>query len=414
MSTLARPVTWAEPTRGYPPPVLGRWAATWRYALASVPLLAYGAALVLLAQHPSETAPLWTRVVDPLLFGVAVVLIRFRRRHPLAAAVALSVVVAFSASSFGFWAWAVISMATRRRWRWVALTGATTLVMALVAAVATRPLDQVSVTDATGRVTPVTDAGLVFSILLVTVAITYVALAAWGFYVGARRDLVASLTERAETAEREQALRITQAQGDERARIAREMHDVLAHRISLVSMHAGILAYRDDLTSDETSDVARVIQSNAADSLTELRAVLGTLREPGAAPAKPQPSLADLPALVDEARAAGAHVTVSDAVAGPAALPPATGRHAYRIVQEALTNARKHAVDAPVTVSLSGRPGDGLAVEVANPLTTGSGLVGAGLGLVGLAERAQIAGGRCAAGVESGMFVVRAWLPWQP
>jgi len=401
-----------EPACGDQAPPVGRTGLAWRYTLASLPLLVGLSSLAL--DWPADPLAAGLLIADPLLFPVAVILIRLRNRHPLAVAVALSVVVGLSRSSSGFWAWAVITMATRRRWRWVAVTGVVTLLATLVSVAVTLPTSalDVQVTGPDGATQPFTDPAVVLAAVVAMNLVVYFALVAWGFYLGARRELVASLTERAETAEREQAWRIAQAQGDERARIAREMHDVLAHRISLVSMHAGVLAYRDDLNVEETAQVARIIQTNAAESLTELRAVLGVLREPSATPAKPQPTLADLPALLDESREAGTHLSVSDDVTSRAALPPATGRHAYRILQEALTNARKHAVGAPVHVALSGRPVDGLSLEVANPLTSTTGLPGAALGLVGLRERAQLAGGWCTARVEQGRFVVRAWLPW--
>jgi len=410
-SAALRPLTWAEPVRGYPPPTLRRRALAWRYALACLP-----PAIGAVAMPALEGLDVLMRVqsiIDLALVPVSFVIIRWRRSHPLAVALTLSALVSLSSLSYGFWAWGVVSMATRRRWRWVGAVGAVTVGAALVTLMLSGSVDGLTLTTPDGVEVPVTDWAILVGLALATTFIIYLALVAWGFYIGARRDLVASLTERAENAEREQALRAAQIHADERARIAREMHDVLAHRISLVSMHAGILAFRDDLPPEQTRQVAAIIQENAAESLTELRAVLGALREPGATPAKPQPTLADVPALVEDAQAAGTHVEVEDAVDRAAPLPPTIGRHAYRIVQEALTNARKHAVGSPVRVSLSGRPGSGLALEVTNPLTTGAGLPGAGLGLVGLAERAQIAGGWCTARPEEGRFIVRAWLPWQ-
>ncbi len=406
-----RPLSWAEPVRGYPPLPLRRRALAWRYALAAVPPVIGVVAMP--ALDGLDTVLRLQSLLDLALVPVSFIVIRWRRSHPLAVALALAAITSLSSLSLGVWAWGVVSMATRRRWRWVAAVGAVTAGAVLVTLMLSGPLDGLAVSGPDGVEVPVTDGAIVLGLALGTTAMVYLALVAWGFYIGARRDLVASLTERAENAEREQALRAAQIHADERARIAREMHDVLAHRISLVSMHAGILAFRDDLPPEQTRQVAAIIQENAAESLTELRAVLGALREPGAAPAKPQPTLADVPALVEDARAAGTHVELTDAVDRSTPLPPTIGRHAYRIVQEALTNARKHAVGSPVRVSLSGRPGSGLDLVVANPLTTGAGLPGSGLGLVGLAERAHIAGGWCTAGPEEGRFIVRAWLPWQ-
>ncbi|MEV6032157.1 LuxR C-terminal-related transcriptional regulator [Nonomuraea sp. NPDC052116] len=167
-----------------------------------------------------------------------------------------------------------------------------------------------------------------------------------------------------------QAQWVEQAKLEERLKIAQEMHDVLAHRISLLALLAGGLAYRENLSPEQTCEAALAIQENAHQSLNELRAVLGTLRrEDGLAP--PQPTLAHLDALFDEVRAAGQRVEVDDAISCRDALPAQTGRHAYRIVQEALTNARKHAPGSPVPAELGGRPGEGLRIRVSNAAPPG-------------------------------------------
>ncbi|MCK6210290.1 hypothetical protein KZX45_07000 [Georgenia sp. EYE_87] len=252
----------------------------------------------------------------------------------------------------------------------------------------------------------------------------YATCVALGFYVGARRELVANLHERAVTAEREQALRADAAREAERTRIAREMHDVLAHRISLVAMHAGALAYRTDLSGEETAQAAGVIQDNAHLALTELRQVLGVLRpgDGGASAEPPQPTLAQLEPLLAET--AGTGTTVRLDVAGLpggdasalAALPVTSSRTAYRILQEALTNARKHAPGAPVDVRLGGGPGGLLTIEVHNGAAAAprEAPPGAGVGLTGLTERAELLGGVLEHGFgPDGSFAVRAWLPWE-
>ena len=147
---------------------------------------------------------------------------------------------------------------------------------------------------------------------------------AGGAFVGARRDLLASLRERVATAEREQPERVAQARATERARIAREMHDVLAHRISLVAMQSGALAYRSDLTREETAQAAAVMRDNAHQALGELREVLGLLRdpdEPDAQPRRPQPTLADLDDLVAQTRASGVDVHATLAIDDPGRVP---------------------------------------------------------------------------------------------
>ena len=154
--------------------------------------------------------------------------------------------------------------------------------------------------------------------------------------------MLLSLRERAERAEAAQQLQIEQAQHLERERIAREMHDVLAHRISLLSLHAGALEFRPDAPPEEIARAAGVIRASAHQALQDLREVIGVLRESpdGAAPERPQPTLADLPDLVEESRAAGMRVQLQNAIADLTDVPAGVGRSAYRIVQEGLTNAQ--------------------------------------------------------------------------
>ncbi|MEV0615950.1 histidine kinase [Nonomuraea sp. NPDC050404] len=233
---------------------------------------------------------------------------------------------------------------------------------------------------------------------------------AWAIVIRARRQLVWTLRQRADSAA-EEAKRL------ERERIAREMHDVLAHRISMLSLHAGALEFRPDAPPKEIARAAGAIRSNAHLALEDLREVIGVLRHsaPGdddLVPDRPQPTLADLPALVEECRQAGMDVRLDQQVRD---IPEGLGRNLYRIAQEALTNARKHAGGAPVVVTVEGRRGAGLSVEVRNPLWArhGARIPGAGAGLIGLTERAELAGGRLGYGpTPEGEFVVRAWLPW--
>jgi signal transduction histidine kinase len=236
--------------------------------------------------------------------------------------------------------------------------------------------------------------------------------------VRARRQLVLSLRERAERAEAEQQLRVEQAQAHERARIAREMQDVLAHRISLLSMHAGALEFRPDAPPEEIARAAGVVRASAHQALEDLREVIGVLREESlnGAPERPQPTLANLPPLLGESQQAGMRVSFDCLVEDLAAVPDGVGRNAYRIVQEGLTNARKHAHGANVEVTLAGAAGAGLTVEVRNRLPVGvaaAPIPGAGTGLIGLSERTSLAGGRLEHGrTPDGDFELRAWLPW--
>jgi signal transduction histidine kinase len=211
---------------------------------------------------------------------------------------------------------------------------------------------------------------------------------------------------------------VEQARHQERARIAREMHDVLAHRISLLSVHAGALEFRPDAPPGEIAQAAGVIRASAHQALQDLREVIGVLRDDASEGASehPQPNLTDLPALIDESRRAGMAVRWENKVHDVSAVPAGIGRSAYRTVQESLTNARKHAPDTTVDLVLEGEPGGSLRIEVRNPLRVGvvaNGVPGAGLGLIGLAERADLSGGRLEHHVTAaGDFVLRAWLPW--
>jgi signal transduction histidine kinase len=227
----------------------------------------------------------------------------------------------------------------------------------------------------------------------------------WGIVVRTRRQLLASLTERAVRAETEQQLRVEQGQRLERERIAREMHDALGHRLSLLSVHAGALEFRPDMPSDELSRAAGVIRTSARDCVEDLREIVGVLRSPAVGPGR-------LDELVLESEAAGMQIELVSDV-DLAAVPDAIGRHVYRMVQEGLTNARKHAPHEAVRVTLTGGPGVGLSVEVVNRLEPGVAGPGSRVGLIGLAERASLAGGRFEHGpTADGHFRLAAWLPW--
>lgn len=240
---------------------------------------------------------------------------------------------------------------------------------------------------------------------------------AWGMLVRSRRQLVEALRERARRAEAEAELRAEQAQRLAREAIAREMHDVLAHRLTLLSVHAGALEFRPDAPPEQVARAAGVIRDSAHEALQDLRQIIGVLRAPGegAEGDRPQPTLATLDALVAESRAAGTKVVLDSTIDDPEAVPASTGRTVYRIAQEGLTNARKHAPGTEVTLTVRGRPGDGLTIDVHNPAPTGPvpHVPGSGQGLIGLTERATLAGGRLDHGpAPGGGFALHAWLPW--
>jgi signal transduction histidine kinase len=251
--------------------------------------------------------------------------------------------------------------------------------------------------------------GLSFGWWAVLVTCAYAALVAWGALNQARWALLESLRERARRAEAERDRRVVEARAAERTRIAREMHDVLAHRLTLVATYAGALEYRPDAPPAQVAQAAGVVRAGVHQALEELRDVIGVLRA-GAEDARPAPVFADVPRLVEEAREVGQPVTYLDTTEGTP--PDPVGRTVYRVVQEGLSNARRHAAGRPVTVEVAGRPGAQLRVQLTNDTAVTDVSGSPGTGLIGLTERVELAGGRFEHEVTGGSFHLRAELPW--
>ncbi|GHF17492.1 two-component sensor histidine kinase [Streptomyces morookaense] len=236
---------------------------------------------------------------------------------------------------------------------------------------------------------------------------------ALGLLVRTRRELADRLDELTRSRAREDRLLADQVLATERARLAREMHDVVAHQVSLISLQAGAVQVSTDDSRARAG--AGTIRELSVRTLDELRHMVGILRAAGADTEEltPQPRLADLPRLIE---LSALDVAFED-VTGPDALrSEAVERAAFRTVQEALTNVRKHAPGSKVRVRVAEERGRGLLVEVRNgpadSAVPAPGLPGGGHGLVGLRERAQSLGGTLEAhGTEEGGFVVRARFP---
>lgn len=229
--------------------------------------------------------------------------------------------------------------------------------------------------------------------------------------VGLLRGTRAELRERER---QEAALRFEMTRQEERSRIAHEMHDVLGHRLSLLSLQAGAL----EVTAPETAgDVARTVRSTAKQSLEDLRQVISVLRDGRDFHLQgPVPTIADLPTLVVQTRQAGVWVNLTVMLDQAAAAPPQVGMAVYRVVQESLTNVLRHAPGAPVDISVRGGPGAGVTLEIVNPLPPPGSVTttpGSGSGVTGMSERVTALGGRVNIGpTTGGAFVVQAWLPW--
>jgi signal transduction histidine kinase len=321
-------------------------------------------------------------------------------------------------------------LARERQWRWLvpvamvlnAVGGS--LVVALLAPFAftrrqPRALPSVLVTVL--GITSALVSGLVLGsfantdpLIALTLAVLALTSGLLGIYLRTRSDLELELRARAEEAEARQASAEEQARRAERTRIAREMHDIVAHKISLVALQAGALEVNENLTPLEVRNAAGLMRQSASQALTELRQVLGILRgEEEGAPLAPQPTWEDVRKLVEGSRDAGIDVELFDFIDDP--VPDTLARTAYRVVQEGLTNIHKHARAARSRVALIGEAGDTLLIEITNVLPRGyaTDLPGARMGLSGIETRVAHAGGTITSGpTEDGNFTVKAVIPW--
>ena len=219
---------------------------------------------------------------------------------------------------------------------------------------------------------------------------------AWalGRYHATRTAWVAQLAER--------------SAADERRRIAREMHDVVAHSLAVVVSHAEAGRLVVPAAPERAAEILDTIATTGREALEEMRGLLGVLRD-DQAPAEPQPGLADLPALAERMRAAGLDVEI--AVTPGIAAPPAVGLTAYRVVQEALTNVARHAGQSP-TARVAVQPAeDRLQVLVTNTGSTPRSSTAPGRGLTGMRERVETVGGTLEVGPAESGWQVRAVLP---
>lgn len=370
----------------------------------------YGASGVLgvvwwLLNPPQGAIPLVLLSLAPL--PVALVAMRWRHAHPVLLALSLAILHVPFGVLLPVADWAFISICAHRRWWATASVGIVFVAAMTWGAYRSNAINM----QFNGEV--VSEPSWALPVASLSFGILYVcALAAVGSYIGARRAEQRAWQEQLALAQRQTELAEGSARAEERNRIAREMHDVLAHKISLISMHAGALSYRDDLSAEEVKRAAGTIQEGSHQALSELRMILGELRqtEDGKV-APPQPTLAHVEALVAQQREAGAHITSTiEVVPG---VPNAVSRHGYRVVQEALTNAAKHAPGAPVTLEVRGTASEGVRITVTNALgVRRTQAEGARLGLIGVDERVRSVGGRCDAGVKGKQFVVEVWMPW--
>ncbi len=407
--------------------VTTRQDSWWRYAIVAalmlVELLASGLGFPtlfgeLLGTTPSDNlaeqaataglqplfgSTIWAMIIHSISGLVGLAAMRWRRTHPVAICVAVSMLaIAFPVTlSCAFWAY--LSVCTHRNVRWSVLCG--------VLLYATSSLEG-TLGYGSYLVPTQADASWIWGWLAPygSNLLMVLLLAVLGTSVGARRE---ADQERAAALELERELRMEAARAEERVMLAREMHDVLAHKMSLVAMHAAALAHREDLDGRQQQAVAQTIATSSRQALAELRMILGGLRQTGAdgQVLPPQPSLIDLDELLAEYRMAGRRIETRIELAGE---PSTTvSRHAYRIIQECLTNAARHAPGLAVNLSLIGSQDQGVEIVVTNPCPlVQPPSLGSGLGLIGLQERVQLVDGRMKVSPGPNRFVVEVWLPW--
>jgi signal transduction histidine kinase len=228
------------------------------------------------------------------------------------------------------------------------------------------------------------------------------------------RSYLQVLEERVELAERTREQEARRRAEQERLRIARELHDLVAHTLTEINVQAGAAA--EQLQSGLARVALERIEDASHRAIGELRAVLGVLRDPGHAdaPLLPAPGITDIPELVDRVRDTGLDVRLRVDGDQPSQLSDASSLAAYRIIQEALTNARRHAPGAPVTVGVTFDI-ERMSILVQNPgAGPGHHDVAPGVGLLGMTERATAAGGVLRAGRTEEGFAVHARLPYLP
>ncbi|HEY0187946.1 MAG TPA: histidine kinase [Cellulomonas sp.] len=419
--------SWAVPGPGVPGPVPvvrrspsgRRWALEiWLQAACLFSMTASVAYASEAASGTSRTGPGYLLA---WLVGVGVcATVALRRRYPVLATVvtgtaavllpfdALGVLIAVP--------WVIARRPERTAWLCGGLAGLA--VTASLTRDALRPAAHAvfsvadQVTGVHESLTPVGYAGL--GLLLLTVSV------AWGLVRRSREAAARSAQAELVQAAAVHELRAELSRQDERDLIARELHDTVAHHLSVVSLRASALEVSAD--GGEVQDAARSMRASAHQALEEMRDLIALLRDaqvaitPGPMPGR---TLAELPELLAAARDGGADISATVFVSDGASAPATLTRAVYRIVQEALTNALKHAPGTRVDLDVRAAPGDGVHLRVRNALAPAGvpappvpSVPGSGTGLVGMRERAATVRGTVEAGPDGATWLVVVHLPW--
>lgn len=373
------------------------WSEFWRLAVVVILGVAAWMTSVALTLEAGEEPVLWMVGLDALGGLVAVVLAAFRHRSPFLIAAAVSLIVGFSGAAMGAWLLVVISMATRRKLPEIAWVFGITTASALAA----------TLVNDYGRSSAFDWSWI--GILALIVAIPLVI----GYARGARRAELDGLRREAELLREEQRQIAEQARLAERGRIAAEMHDALGHQLSVIAVQAAALKLHPDLPTSQRQESVSAIRTAAQQALSELRHTLSMLAESTLEP-EPSPQLSErVDDLIEQVRQAGSPVRAEVSQARLDQLPAEVGRSVFRIVQECLTNAMRHAPGVPVELSICSEPGAEVQIRVANAVSAPPPpSPGSGIGLAGIAERARLAEGELQVLRTEEEFVVEARLPW--
>lgn len=370
-----------------------RTARDWAVDAACVLLAGTMASVALLLPDPQWPLPRWVSGTAALAACGALLV---RRRHPVRLTVVLVLASVLVPAVSGASLIALFTAAVHRR---------LPTVMALVVLAVASAMVQFSLVATVGRSGYWIAVGGAVLISLLVVG--------WGIAVRARRELVLLMAERMRRLRLEQESRVLEARRAVREGIARDLHDSLAHRLSLITMSAGALGYRGSAPDSDVEDMVEILRTNARLGLSELRQVVTVLRRPDGGAVAGQHDPGALWDLVDEARASGQVVDVTWAVPVDA-LAPGVRDSLYRCVQEGLSNARKHGADRQVTLRGRIEPAGTVHLDLVNPVAgrdpTGP-VEGDGSGLDGLRERIGAYGGRLATSTADGCFRLQVCWP---
>ncbi|MCS4276587.1 signal transduction histidine kinase [Mycetocola sp. BIGb0189] len=357
-----------------------------------------------------------------LMIGAAILLV-WRTRYPYLVTAIAAGIALFLPSTPVPALIALVSVLHRRRgpWVWI-MTGA----VALACGVSTR-WDAQSTSNSlmstfAGRGASPDEvlATLPWAVPL-SVFLLMLPFVATGLLLRARSERDVALVEVQDTRQSAATLSDEVSRQRERQEVAREIHDTLASRLSTLSLHAGALEVNARESDTALAGAASVVRESAQRSLDDLRYVVDVLRDPaqaqGSRIAAGRTSLADLPDLIEAAEALPGGIISNVFLSDAAGCDPRVAHACYRIVQEALANARRHAPGQTVSLSLRGGPGAGLTLTLTNPAPEGltPTSVGGGHGVTGMTERAKLLGGTLTARTDDhGVFGIYAWLPWIP